>query len=35
VEPASEQSMREALAGMSTHDFLVEPPLAMPMEKSL
>jgi homoserine dehydrogenase len=35
VEPASEQSIREALAGMSTHDFLVEPPLAMPMEKSL
>ncbi|HEX4594247.1 MAG TPA: homoserine dehydrogenase [Bryobacteraceae bacterium] len=35
VEPASEQSIREALADMSTHDFLVEPPLAMPMEKSL
>src|SRR5580700_10389958 len=34
VEPASEQSIREALADMSTHDFLVEPPLAMPMEKS-
>jgi homoserine dehydrogenase len=35
VEPASEQSIREALADMSRHDFLVEPPLAMPMEKSL
>src|SRR5579864_4892597 len=35
VEPASEQSIREALADMSTHDFLVELPLAMPMEKSL
>jgi homoserine dehydrogenase len=35
VEPTSEQSIREALAEMSTHDFLVEPPFAMPMEKSL
>jgi homoserine dehydrogenase len=35
VEPTSEQSIREALAQMSEHDFLVEPPLAMPMEKSL
>ena len=35
VEPASEQSVREALAEMSTNHFLVEPPLAMPMEKSL
>ena len=35
VEPASEQAIREALAEMSTNDFLVEPPLAMPMEKSL
>ena len=35
VEPASEQSIRDALADMSTHEFLVEPPLAMPMEKSL
>jgi len=35
VEPTSEQSIREALAGMSAHEFLVEPPLAMPMEKSL
>src|SRR5580704_13941502 len=32
VEPTSEQSIREALAQMSEHDFLVEPPLAMPME---
>ena len=35
VEPASEQAIREALAEMSTNNFLVEPPLAMPMEKSL
>jgi homoserine dehydrogenase len=35
IEPASEQSIREALAEMSTNEFLVEPPLAMPMEKSL
>ncbi len=35
VEPAPEQSIREALAEMSANDFLVEPPLAMPMEKSL
>ncbi len=35
VEPASEQSIREALTDMAAHDFLVEPPLAMPMEKSL
>ena len=35
VEPASEQSIREALKEMSTNNFLVEPPLAMPMEKSL
>ncbi|HYL76621.1 MAG TPA: homoserine dehydrogenase [Bryobacteraceae bacterium] len=35
VEPTSEQSIREALADMSSHEFLVEPPLAMPMEKSL
>lgn len=35
VEPTSEQSIRDALADMSSHDFLVEPPLAMPMEKSL
>jgi homoserine dehydrogenase len=35
VEPTTEQSIREALAGMSSHEFLVETPLAMPMEKSL
>src|ERR1700722_4867925 len=35
VEPTSELSLREALAQISEHDFLVEPPLAMPMEKSL
>jgi homoserine dehydrogenase len=35
VEPASEQAIREALAEMSVNNFLVEPPLAMPMEKSL
>jgi homoserine dehydrogenase len=35
LEPASEQSVREALAEMAHNDFLVEPPLAMPMEKSL
>jgi homoserine dehydrogenase len=35
VEPTSEQSIREALAEMSAHEFLVEPPLAMPMERSL
>src|SRR5216684_1297068 len=35
VEPTSEQAIREALADMSSHEFLVEPPLAMPMEKSL
>jgi homoserine dehydrogenase len=35
VEPTSEQSIRDALVQMSVHDFLVEPPLALPMEKSL
>jgi homoserine dehydrogenase len=35
IEPTSEQSIREAVAEMSANDFLVEPPLAMPMEKSL
>jgi len=35
VEPTSEQAIRAAVADMSVHDFLVEPPLAMPMEKSL
>jgi len=35
VEPTSEQSIREAMADMASHEFLIEPPLAMPMEKSL
>ena len=35
VEPTSEQLIREAMAEMSAQDFLIEPPLAMPMEKSL
>src|SRR5579871_253531 len=35
VEPATEQSIRAAIARMSELNFLVEPPLAMPMEKSL
>ena len=35
VQPTSEQSIREALVEMSANEFLVEPPLAMPMEKSL
>jgi len=32
VEPASEQSIRAALARMEKLDFLIEPPLAMPIE---
>lgn len=35
VEPATEQSVRAAIARMSELNFLIEPPLAMPMEKSL
>jgi len=35
VEPTSEQAVREAVARMSTLDFLVEPPLALPMETAL
>ena len=35
VAPTSEQSIREALERMSGMDFLVEPPLALPMEASL
>src|SRR5580692_9122212 len=35
VEPATEQSVRDAVARMAKLDFLVEPPLVMPMEKSL
>jgi homoserine dehydrogenase len=35
VEPTSEQSMREAVEKMSSLDFLLEPPLALPMEPPL
>ena len=35
VEPTTEQSVRAAIARMAELNFLVEPPLAMPMEKSL
>jgi homoserine dehydrogenase len=35
VASTSEQSIRDALARMSGMDFLVEPPLALPMEASL
>ena len=35
VEPAKEQAIRAAIARMSEMNFLVEPPLAMPMEASL
>ena len=35
VEPATEASIRAALANMGKMDFLTEPPLAMPMEASL
>ena len=35
VEPATEASIRAALARMEQLDFLTEPPLAMPMEVSL
>ncbi|HTS75349.1 MAG TPA: homoserine dehydrogenase [Bryobacteraceae bacterium] len=35
VEPATEQSVRAAIARMSELNFLIEPPLAMPMERSL
>jgi homoserine dehydrogenase len=35
VEPTTEAAIREAISEMSTHDYLVETPLAMPMEKSL
>jgi homoserine dehydrogenase len=33
TEPAKEQAIREALVEIRTADFLVEPPLAMPMER--
>src|SRR6267154_1154391 len=35
VEPTSEQSIREAVEKMSSLDFLLEPPLALPMEPPL
>ena len=35
VEPTTEEAIRGAIAEMSTHDYLVEPPLVMPMEKPL
>jgi homoserine dehydrogenase len=35
VEPATEESIRAAVARMAQLNFLVEPPLALPMEKSL
>jgi homoserine dehydrogenase len=35
VDPTTEQSVRAAIARMAELNFLVEPPLAMPMEKSL
>jgi homoserine dehydrogenase len=35
VEPTTEAAIRAALARMAPLDFLLEPPLALPMEKSL
>ncbi len=35
VEPTSEQSIRDAIAEISKLHFLLEPPVAMPMEKPL
>jgi homoserine dehydrogenase len=35
VEPSSEQAVREAVEKMSPLDFLLEPPLALPMEAGL
>ena len=35
VEPTTEQSIRAAVARMAELNFLIEPPLAMPMEQSL
>ena len=35
VEPTSEQAVREAVDQMSSLDFLLEPPLALPMEVGL
>jgi homoserine dehydrogenase len=35
VEPSEESAIREAMAAMATLEFMVEPPLALPMEKGL
>lgn len=35
LEPAGEDAVQEAVAKMAALDFMVEPPLAMPMEKGL
>ena len=35
IEPCQEQQVRDAVAQMSSLDFMVEPPLAIPMEKPL
>jgi homoserine dehydrogenase len=35
VEPTSEEAVRNAIAEISQMDFLLEPPLAMPMERAL
>ena len=35
VEPTTEQAVREAVDQMSGLDFLLEPPLALPMEAGL
>ncbi|HUQ93781.1 MAG TPA: homoserine dehydrogenase [Bryobacteraceae bacterium] len=35
IEPCLEQAVQEAVAQMSLLDFMVEPPLALPMEKPL
>ena len=35
VEPASEAAIRAALLRMAEMHFLIEPPLAMPIEKAL
>ena len=35
VEPTTEEAIRSAITEMSTHDYLVEPPLVLPMERPL
>lgn len=35
IEPCQEQQVQDAVAKMATLDFMVEPPLALPMEKPL